>query len=47
MESSHIEKGSSFAETMNIPNSAIYDQLISEYAEKIAPEEAKYAVENL
>ncbi|MFC5542088.1 Ltp family lipoprotein [Ureibacillus suwonensis] len=28
-------------------NSAIYDQLVSEYGEKFTPEEAQYAIDHL
>lgn len=32
---------------MSMSDSAIYDQLISEYGEKFTPEEAQYAIDNL
>ena len=32
---------------MNVSTQAVYEQLISEYGEKITPEEAQYAVDHL
>lgn len=32
---------------MSMSDSAIYDQLISDYGEKFTPEEAQYAIDNL
>ena len=42
-----LKKAQSYAETMNMSDSAIYEQLISEYGEKFTPEEAQYAIDNL
>lgn len=44
---SALKKAQSYAETMNMSDSAIYEQLISEYGEKFTPEEAQYAIDNL
>lgn len=42
-----LEKAKSYAETMAMSDSAIYDQLTSEYGEKFTAEEAQYAIDNL
>jgi len=42
-----LKKAKSYAESMNMSNSAIYDQLVSEYGEKFTPEEAQYAIDHL
>ncbi|GIO69836.1 Ltp family lipoprotein [Paenibacillus cookii] len=41
LERKSIEKAEQYAESMNMSNSAIYDQLISEYGEKFTKEDAK------
>ena len=42
-----LKKAESYAESMDMSNSAIYDQLISDYGEKFTSEEAQYAIDNL
>ncbi len=42
-----LKKAETYAEMMSMSDSAIYEQLISEYGEKFTKEEAQYAVDNL
>ena len=42
-----LAKAKEYQEAMNMSNSAIYDQLTSDYGEKFTEEEAQYAVDNL
>ena len=42
-----LAKAKEYQEHMSMSNSAIYDQLTSEYGEKFTEEEAQYAVDNL
>lgn len=44
---SALKTAESYAETMHMSKSAIYDQLISEYGEQFSVESAKYAIDNL
>ena len=42
-----LAKAKDYQEHMSMSNSAIYDQLTSEYGEKFTEEEAQYAVDHL
>lgn len=42
-----MQKAKEYQELMDMSNSAIYDQLISEYGEKFTKDEAQYAIDNL
>ena len=42
-----LKKAEMYAESMSMSDSAIYDQLISEYGEKFTKEEAQYAIDHL
>ena len=42
-----LKKAQSYQETISMSQSAIYDQLVSEYGEQFTAEEAQYAIDNL
>lgn len=45
--SSALKKAKSYAESMHMSKSAIYDQLVSEYGEQFPADAAQYAIDNL
>ncbi|WP_288518184.1 Ltp family lipoprotein [uncultured Holdemanella sp.] len=43
-----LKSAKNYQETMSMSKDAIYNQLVSEYGEKLlTPEEAQYAIDNL
>ena len=42
-----LKKAETYAETMSMSNTGIYDQLTSEHGEQFTAEEAQYAIDNL
>lgn len=42
-----LKKAESYSETMHMSKQGIYDQLVSEYGEQFAPEDAQYAIDNM
>lgn len=44
---SALNKATSYVNTMHMSKKGVYDQLVSEYAEKFSPEAAQYAIDNV